>query len=180
MITKLLNKIFGWTLTVNMFQLILRAHDYLKDWMLVSDTLKSQAFHAILRQYLQIKEAKQDWLGRVYGVTNPNLTPEGEFDFSHVIFEMDGINSNTNTYIENWLYKQMITVSQVFSLDKTGLLDILTVNIEHVGPKTHDNYLIVFDIASRQEMSMKFKRVMKQLSLYAILAIGIYIVSQTC
>ena len=56
----------------------------------------------------------------------------------------------------------MILVNNIFDVQKTGFFDIIDANVKHVGPENADNYLIVFDIASRKEMVRRWKRVLLQ------------------
>ena len=65
-------------------------------------------------------------------------------------------------------------VKYVFKLDESGFFDYIGCDIEHVGPKEHDNYLVVFYIVSQKAMLQNLKKLFKQLSIYAILAAIIY------
>lgn len=141
--------------------------------MNVYDSLHGRAFHTMLKSYLRMT-AKKDWLGRLYGIVNPSIGEDGEVDFNNVIFEADGINTNTRPYVENWFYKQMILISNVFSMDKTGFFDLIDAEISHVGPAEHDNYLVVFDIASRKEMCRYLKKAIKHTLLYAAIGVAVY------
>ena len=107
-------------------------------------------------------DSRIDWLGRVYGVVNPAINEKGEFDYNGMVFELNGVNTNNQTWVENWLYKQMILINNIFDVQKTGFFDIIDANVKHVGPENADNYLIVFDIASRKEMVRRWRRVLLQ------------------
>ena len=67
----------------------------------------------------------------------------------------------------------MILVNNVFNMDKTNFFEYINMELEHVGPIEHDNYLVIFDLVSRKNMMQKLKRIIKQSILYIIL-IGIY------
>ena len=69
----------------------------------------------------------------------------------------------------------MNMVKYVFKLDESGLFDYIGCDIEHVGPKEHDNYLVVFYIVSQKAMLQNLKRLLKQFSVYAIIAAIIYV-----
>lgn len=170
---KILKKLVSWTLIYNICSFVEWTFYYIKDaFGTVGETLHGNGFYRILKTYLHMNP-KKDWLGRVYGVINPNLDENGNFDFNNVIFEMDGVNTNTRSYVENWLYKQMILVNNVFNMDKTNFFEYINMELEHVGPIEHDNYLVIFDLVSRKNMMQKLKRIIKQSILYIIL-IGIY------
>lgn len=163
-------KFFKISLLYALYSAIKWTWEYIQDRKLVLESLHSDAFKRILKSYLKMN-AKIDWLGRVYGIVNPAINEKGEVDFNSMVFEIDGINTNNNTWVENWLYKQMILVENVFNLEKTGFFDMISVDIHHVGPKNADNFLVIFDIASRKKFSSKWKRVAWQTLLY--LAIGL-------
>ena len=162
-------KVFKWTLVWALCSAIHWTIEYLQDKKVVGASLHSDAFRRILESYLKM-HPKTDWLGRVYGVVNPAITLDGKVDFNNMVFEIDGVNTNNNTWVENWLYKQMITVENVFGLEKTGFFDLISAETRHVGPANADNYLIIFDIASRKMMSSKWKRVLWQTSVYSAIA----------
>lgn len=78
------------------------------------------------------REFRQDWIGRVYTVVNPNV---------------DNINDSGNTVIfedgkpmvEKWLMDNMNLMSQFITTN--NLFDVLTYKIEKIDED--DNYLIV-------------------------------------
>lgn len=163
-----MKKLLNWTLISAIIYAVQWTIEYIQDYNAVNEALHGSAFKRILKSYLNMN-AKVDWLGRVYGIVNPVINSNGKLDFSSMILEIDGINTNNNTWVENWLYKQMILVENVFGLETTGFFDTISVSANHVGPENGDNYLIIFDIASRKEMSRRWKRVMKQLLVYIII-----------
>ena len=169
-----MKKLFSWTLTYSFISAIYWLYEYAIDWNRVHESLHGDAFRLILKKYLRMN-AKIDWLGRVYGIVNPAINEKGEFDFNGMVFEIDGANTNNNTWIENWLYKQMILVENVFGLERTGFFDIISAETRHVGPINADNYLVIFDIVSRKMMSKKWRRVLGQSILYGIIGLLIYI-----
>ena len=62
----------------------------------------------------------------------------------------------------------MYTVGTLFKLK--NLYSYITMDIEHVGPLDQDNYLVIFDIASRQIFVESLKRVIKHTLFYGIIA----------
>lgn len=166
---KLIRKFTNWTLVSSLIRAIYWTFCYIKDWRLVEESLHGNGFRSLLKHYLKM-DSRIDWLGRVYGVVNPAINEKGEFDYNGMVFELNGVNTNNQTWVENWLYKQMILVNNIFDVQKTGFFDIIDANIKHVGPENADNYLIVFDIASRKEMVRRWKRVILQSIVYAVVA----------
>ena len=158
---KLIRKFINWTLVSSLIRAIYWTFCYIKDWRLVEESLHGNGFRSLLKHYLKM-DSRIDWLGRVYGVVNPAINEKGEFDYNGMVFELNGVNTNNKTWVENWLYKQMILVNNIFDVQKTGFFDIIDANVKHVGPENADNYLIVFDIASRKEMVRRWKRVLLQ------------------
>ena len=158
---KLIRKFTNWTLVSSLIRAIYWTFCYIKDWRLVEESLHGDGFHSLLKHYLKM-DSRIDWLGRVYGVVNPAINEKGDFDYNGMVFELNGVNTNNQTWVENWLYKQMILVNNIFDVQKTGFFDIIDANVKHVGPENADNYLIVFDIASRKEMVRRWRRVLLQ------------------
>lgn len=166
---KLIRKFTNWTLVSSLIRAIYWTFCYIKDWRLVEESLHGDGFRSLLKHYLKM-DSRIDWLGRVYGVVNPAINEKGEFDYNGMVFELNGVNTNNQTWVENWLYKQMILVNNIFDVQKTGFFDIIDANVKHVGPENADNYLIVFDIASRKEMVRRWRRVLLQGIGYAAVA----------
>ena len=171
---KLLKKLFSYTLLYKIYLNFILIKEYIDDYDYVSESLYSEAFSIILEKYLNLK-VKKDWIGRIYGVINPNLDINGNVNFANTIIEIDDNNTNSNEYVKNWIYKQMNMVKYVFKLDESGFFDYIGCNIEHVGPKEYDNYLVVFYIVSQKAMLQNLKRLLKQFSIYAIIAAIIYV-----
>ena len=171
---KLLKKLFSYTLLYKIYLNLVLLKEYIDDYDYVSESLYSEAFSRILEKYLNLK-VKKDWIGRIYGVINPNLDINGNVNFANTIIEIDDNNTNSNKYVKNWIYKQMNMVKYVFKLDESGFFDYIGCDIEHVGPKEHDNYLVVFYIVSQKAMLQNLKRLLKQFSVYAIIAAIIYV-----
>ena len=170
---KLLKKLFSYTLLYKIYLNFILLKEYIEDYDYVSESFYSEAFSRILEKYLNLK-VKKDWIGRIYGVINPNLDINGNVNFANTIIEIDDNNTNSNEYVKNWIYKQMNMVKYVFKLDESGFFDYIGCDIEHVGPKEHDNYLVVFYIVSQKAMLQNLKRLLKQFSVYAIIAAIIY------
>lgn len=171
---KLLKKLFSYTLLYKIYLNFVLLKEYIYDYDYVSESLYSEAFSKILEKYLNLK-VKKDWIGRIYGIINPNLDINGNVNFANTIIEIDDNNTNSNEYVKNWIYKQMNMVKYVFKLDESGFFDYIGCDIEHVGPKEYDNYLVVFYIVSQKAMLQNLKRLLKQFSIYAIIAAIIYV-----
>ena len=170
---KFLKKLLSYTLLYKIYANFSLLKEYIIDYDYVSESLYSEAFYKILEKYLNLK-VKKDWIGRVYGVINPNLDINGNVNFNNTIIEIDDNNTNSNEYVKNWIYKQMNMVKYVFKLDESGFFDYIGCDINHVGPKEHDNYLVVFYIVSQKALLQNLKKTFKQMSIYAIIAAIIF------
>lgn len=164
---KFIRKFFGWTLTYKTLAFIEGVYTYIKDYYYISDTLYSDEFKHVIKKYLRI-ELSKDWIGRLYGIINPNIDINGNYDFNNTILEIDGENTNNNDFVKHWVYKQMDLISQLFKIEK--LYDYISVDFKHVGPNSADNYLFVIDVISRKYMAQTFKSMFKMLCIYGIIA----------
>lgn len=151
--------------------LISNTYQYLKDKSLISDTLYSKEFNFVLKQYLKT-DFRKDWIGRLYGVVNPNIN-DGKYDFNNIVIEIDGDNTNNNEYVRNWVYRQMRLVGNLFKIEK--LYDYINIEFEHVGPDNMDNYLVIFDIVSRKEFAQSLKKFFKRLFFLGIIGILVFL-----
>lgn len=167
----LFKNIFKKSLLYKTYDLINSTNQYIKDYNIVAESLYGDAFLTVLKRYLN-KEFRKDWIGRLYAVINPNIDINGNLNFSNTIIELDDERTNNEKYVQNWLYKQMQLIADVFKIQ--NMYSYISMSIEHVGPKNADNYLIIFDITSRIDMGKAFKRFIKQLFIYIILGIGIF------
>lgn len=169
---KLIKKILSNFLIYKILAFFESIYTYVKDYNLISDTLYSREFKLIIKKYLKC-DIDKDWIGRLYGIINPNIDINGKLDITGMIIEIDGENTNNSEFVKNWVYRQMEMISALFKIEK--LYDYISLSITHVGPKNHDNYLVVFDITSRKYMSYCFKKMIKHILVYAIIA-GILII----
>lgn len=167
---RLVTKIYHKTLFSKFLDVCQSSWNYLRDYLYISDTLYSEEFNLVLKRYLHVN-FKKDWIGRVYGVINPNIDINGNFDINNVIIEIDGDNSNSNEYVKHWVYKQLHLISELFKIQK--LYDYITLSFEHVGPENQDNYLLVFDLTARQEFVYNLKRFFKQFIIYGVIIGGL-------
>jgi len=169
---KILSNLFFKTFIGRIFLTIKSIINYIKDYDYISDTLYSDAFKIVLKEYLNVN-IKKDWLGRLYGVINPNINNEGQFDITKTIIELDGENTNNNEYIKHWTYKQLTIIGQLFKIE--NLYHYIDLEFRHVGPEEADNYLLVFDIVSRKIMTSNIKKLFIHGFIYAIIIILILI-----
>lgn len=167
-----MQKFFSFFLIYKIFAFIESVISYIKDYRLISDTLYSREFKTVIMKYLKC-ELDKDWLGRLYGIINPNIDINGNLDITSMIIELDDSNTNNDEHIKNWIYKQMDLISTLFKIER--LYEYIILDIKHVGPNNHDNYLLVFDIVSRKYMVSCFKKMIKHMLLYGIIAIIILI-----
>lgn len=146
-------------------------YQYIKDLNYIGDTLYSDELKLVLKKYLKT-DFRKDWIGRLYGVVNPNIN-ENKYDFNNIVVEIDGDNTNNNEYVRNWVYRQMKLVGGLFKIQK--LYDYISVDFEHVGPEYMDNYLVVFDVVSRKVFAQSFKRFLKRLFILGIIGILVFL-----
>lgn len=165
-----MKKIWQHTWCYKTYSLFKNLFQYKKDKSYIKEILYSNEFKVILKQYLNL-ETKKDWIGRLYGVINPVINENGFLDITNTIIEIDGENTNSNVYVQTWVYKQLELIKELFKLN--SLYDYIDVEISKVGPINADNYLVVFDIVSRQTLEMSFKSWLKTSSLYMIIIIAI-------
>lgn len=165
---KFFRKFFSWTLTYKTLEFFQSIYLYIKAYYYISDTLYSDEFKHVIRRYLNI-ELKKDWIGRLYGVVNPNIDLRGQYNFNNTIIEIDGDNTNNDEYVKNWVFKQMDLIDQLFKIKK--LYDYISVDIKHVGPEYADNYLVVFDMVNRTYFVNSFKKFFKHGLVYAVVAV---------
>lgn len=149
------HSLLGRTVTVISDRII-----YKKDKKILSDTLYGPAFNLVLKKYLKAN-FKKDWIGRLYGVVNPNLDENGKYDFNNVIIEMDGDNTNNNEYVRNWVHRQLRLIEVLFKLE--NLYDYIGIELKHVGPPQLDNYLVIIDIVSRKIWVESLKKFFRHL-----------------
>ena len=170
---KMKHKIFKYTLIYKIIITIKSFYYYINDKSIIGDTFYSQFFKYILKQYLNVN-FKKDWLGRLYGVINPNIDINGNINFNNTIIEIDDENTNNNEYVKYWVYKQMNLVRTMFLLEDSTFFDYIGVEFRHVGPINQDNYLVIFDIISRKIFTNNFKSMLLQLFIYIILIVSFY------
>lgn len=171
---KFFTKLFSWTLTYKLISLIKNTYYYIRDYNRISDVLYGNDFKAILKKYLNL-DIDKDWLGRLYGVLNPNIDINGHFDISNSIVMLDDDNTNNNDQLaqfQAFVFRQLALIGKLFHID--NLYDYITYSLTHVGPLNADNYLLVFDIASRQNMAHSFKQVLTMILIYGIAAFAVY------
>ena len=169
---KFLYKLLSFTLTYKLITLVKDIYYYIKDYNYISDTLYSDAFSLVLKKYLNL-EVEKDWIGRLYGIINPNIDINGNFNINNMILEIDGNNTNNNEQVKNWAYKQLTLIGQLFKIE--NLYNYIDLTFKHVGPKEADNYLLIFDIVSRKNMIHTLRNTFIQLSIYGILTLIIFI-----
>lgn len=167
--TNILKKTFIGRIVVTIQSLI----NYVKDYEYISDTLYSEAFKIVLKEYLNVN-IKKDWIGRLYGIINPNINEEGKFDITKTIIELDEDNTNNNEFVKHWTYKQLNIIGQVFKIE--NLYHFIDLEFKPVGPKGADNYLLVFDIVSRKEFIKNLKKMFLHGFVYAIIALIVILV----
>lgn len=149
----------------NIYALITSYFTYRRELSIVKPILYTDKFKELLYKYLKT-EFHTDWIGRIYGVINP-IIADGKIDISSAIIELDDQRTNNEEQVKYFLYKQLSIIAQLFSME--NLYTYLTCDIDHVGPMDHDNFLVVFDIASRQEYTKNLKYLFLHFLLYGLI-----------
>lgn len=167
---KFIRKFFSWTYIYKTCQFIEAIYTYLKDYYYISDTLYSEEFKRVINKYMYV-ELDKDWLGRLYGIINPNIGPNGTYDFSNTIFEIDGANTNNDEFVKNIIYGKMDLIDRQFHINK--LYDYISIDFEHVGPEYADNYLLIFDIVSRKYMAQCFRKWLLHTFILSAITVGL-------
>ncbi len=166
---KFFRNLFYKTLLGKIYLTIQAAIQYIKDYEYISDTLYSDAFKLVLKEYLNL-DIKKDWIGRLYGVINPNIDIDGKFNITNTIIEFDDDFTNNNEYVKYWAHKQLSLIGRVFSIEQ--LYNYIDLEFKHVGPLQADNYLLIFDIVSRKLFVRNLKSTILHAFIYGIIAIG--------
>lgn len=164
-------RFFKHTLIYKFYNSIASFIHYVKDYNVIEESFYSQEFNTLLKRYLN-KEFRKDWLGRLYAVINPNIDIDGKINFNNTIIELDDERTNNDRYVENWIYKQMGLLADMFKLQ--NMYTYISVGIEHVGPKNADNFLVIFDITARQDWTNALKKFFKHLFVYSIIGASIF------
>lgn len=81
---------------------------------------------------------KQDWIGRLYTVINPNLLGE-DFDINTIIYEYGEEGLNNKAFVERWIMTRL-NIAQSF-IQANNLFDLLTYDIKKLDD--YDNYLFI-------------------------------------
>ena len=164
LIKRLLSKTF-----VGHFVLMCKAiYRYFKDYDNVAEFFYSDELKKLLYNYLHT-DFKKDWIGRLYGVVNPSIDEKGNFNVNNMIIELDHNETNNEEHVKVWTYRQLNLVGDLFKIH--DLYHYISLDFEHVGPKGYDNYLLIFDLISRQEMTKSIKVFLKHLICLGIIVL---------
>lgn len=168
---KIIKKIIKWSLIYNFSQMLHSGITYIKDRMKIGDVFYSDSFKLLMKRYLAV-DLDTDWIGRQYGIVNPMIDINGNLDINSMIIEINGDATNNIEQLKVWVYRQLSLVGNLFRLQ--GIYDYIDVEFRHVGPLTADNYLLIFDMVSRQRFAYFLKRTAIQSILYIITFGAIY------
>lgn len=150
----------SFSLLYSIYSLIFSAFSYIKDKNMIKGVFYSDDFKFILNSYLNTR-FKNDWIGRIYGVINPNIDISGKIDFSNTIIELNDDLTNDDLFVQNWIYRQLNLMKNVLKIKDSSFFDYIGMEIEKVGPENQNNYLIIFDIVSRQDFVYALKHFLK-------------------
>lgn len=83
-------------------------------------------------------EFKQDWVGRIYCVLNPNLV-NGKFDPNNQIYSYNENGMNTDDFVEQYIMTQLNIIQHYIKAN--NLFELLDYNI--IKLDDYDNYLFI-------------------------------------
>lgn len=148
------------SLLYSVYNLVIAIYSYIRDKNMIKNVFYSNDFKLILNTYLNTS-FKNDWIGRIYGVVNPNINIDGQIDFSNTIIELNDDLTNDDLYVHNWIYRQLNLMGNALKIKSSAFFDYIGMSIEKVGPENQNNYLIIFDIISRLELTNALKHILK-------------------
>lgn len=110
---------------------------HIKYSRILNKIYKDEDFLDKLSKLLNLRtKVKKDWVGRLYTVLNPNLLPVEE-----QIFEYDENGLNNKSFVEAWVMKRFIVISEFIRAN--NLFDLLTYDIKKLDK--YDNYLLILE-----------------------------------
>lgn len=83
---------------------------------------------------------KQDWIGRLYTVINPNIMGE-DFDINMIIYEYNENGLDNKEFVQRWIMMKL-NIAQTF-IQTNNLFDLLTYDIKKLDE--YDNYLFIIE-----------------------------------
>lgn len=83
-------------------------------------------------------EFKQDWIGRIYCIFNPNLV-DGKFDPNHQIYSYNDKGLSTDDFVEQYIMTQLNIIQRYIRAN--NLFELLDYNL--IKLDDYDNYLFV-------------------------------------
>lgn len=113
-------------------------------------------------------EVKQDWIGRLYCVINPNIV-DGKYDPNSRIFDHTDTGMTTDTYVEQYIMKILNAVN--IYVKSNNLFDLVTYDIQRLDD--YDNYLFIIKPVPHDDL----KRYTKY---FLILLISILVMLMIC
>jgi hypothetical protein len=162
------------SLIYNLYNTIATLIAYINSRNTIKKVFYSDEFKFILSSYLNTN-FRNDWIGRIYGVINPNININGTIDFSNTIIELNDELTNDDLFVQNWIYRQLNLMKNALKIKNTAFFDYIGMNIEKIEPQNQNNYLIIFDIVDRVEFVRSLKQLVKIISIYIMLFFSIYI-----
>ena len=112
-----------------------------------------------------------DWIGRIYTVINPNLTPDGKYDANAQIYEYGEDGFRNDVYIERQIMHKLNIAKQY--INTNGLFEIMTYKINKLDE--WGNYLFIIQPISLLELLKKTKHLLILLLSLAVVATGLFI-----
>lgn len=161
------------TLLYKLFSLIGLTYQYFKDKSKIGHIFYSDDFDDIIKRYL-MTNLKKDWIGRKYGILNPNVDINNNIDVNSVIVELDDDRTNNMEYVKIFIYRQLKLIGNLFNIN--GLYNYINLEIKPVGPINYDNFLLIFSIASKKDLFDRIKSTIIHLFVYMCIGLIGYII----
>ena len=80
---KILKTIFNYTLISKAYNTLKYLNQYISDRIKIGEIFYGDSFKNLMKQYINI-DLDKDWLGRLYGVINPNIDINGKFNVNNI------------------------------------------------------------------------------------------------
>lgn len=164
---KYIKALFEKTLIYKLYLVCRFGWYYIEDKINICPIFHGDDFLHILQTYLY-GDFKIDYIGRVYGVINPNLDKQGKYDPNRVIIEFDNETTHSQKFTEIWIMKQLNMIKSLYNFHT--LFDYVMLDINELPPKGFDNYLLIFSLVSQRNLFKYTKKFFLHLLVYAIIA----------
>ena len=120
---------------------------------------------------------KMDRASRLYAIVNPQVQ-DMKIEMSEQIVEYNDQGKSTESYVRQWFMNRMFAIQRV--LKEKELFDLLTADIEWVGPEGYDNYLIIIKPIIFDEYVATKNKLLKNIFIYGGIFLLLFLIFLTC